>query len=56
LVACSGLPSRAEGQWSMKSRESLACRGTVTAFSGLESHHCRRRLGGKGVVCGQSLG
>src|SRR5712691_9571833 len=39
LVACSESPSRAEGQWSTKSRESPACRGTVTAFLGLESHH-----------------
>ena len=29
LVACSGSPSRAEGQWSTTPRESLAGRGTV---------------------------
>jgi hypothetical protein len=39
LVACSGSRSRAEGQWSTKSRESPACRGTVTALLGLKSHH-----------------
>ena len=39
LVACSGSPSRVERQRSTKSRESPACRGTVTALLGLESHH-----------------
>ena len=29
LVACSESPSRAEGEWSTKPRESPACRGTV---------------------------